>query len=218
MSTPLVQIAIDVTSVGAARPLIHSARAAGADWIELGKPLIEFEGLNGVRQLMPELVGTYVLLDVMIVAAPEKYIRAAKDMGASNITVTALAPEETVAEAIAAGKRFGIDVTVDLFNTTDTLRKAQHFASLGADYLMVHFGVDQKRSQPQGSPIQLLSDVVGSVDVPVSYATYDIAESIAAVKAGARVIVQGEPLLSAPDTEAVLAEFISQTQSASKGA
>lgn len=218
MSIPLIQVAIDTVSVGAARPLIQAAVSAGADWIELGKPLIEFEGLKGVRELMPALEGKYVLLDVMIMAAPEKYIRAAQEMGARNVTVTALAPDETVEEAIAVGKRLGIDITVDLFNVADVLGKARRYADLGADYLMVHFGVDQKRAQPEGSPIQVLREVVQSVEVPVSYATYDTAESRAAVLAGASVIVQGEPLLSAPNPRQALTEFVRQTQLSRSGA
>lgn len=218
MSNPLIQVAIDTTSIDAARPMIDAAISAGADWIELGKPLIEFEGLKGVRQLMPELEGKYVLLDVMIMAAPEKYVLAAQEMGARNVTVTALAPNETVEEAIAVGKRLGVDITVDLFNVTDVMGKARRYADLGADYLMVHFGVDQKRAQPEGSPILLLRDVVNAVEVPISYATYDLAESRAAVLAGASVIVQGEPLLSGPNPVEALTEFVRQTQLSRSGA
>lgn len=218
MSNPLIQVAIDTVSIAAAQPLIEAAIFAGADWIEFGKPLIEFEGLKGVRQLMPQLEGKYVLLDVMIIAAPEKYIRAAQEMGARNVTVTALAPDETIEEAIVVGKRLGIDITIDLFNATDVVAKARRYADLGADYLMVHFGVDQKRAQPDGSPILLLRDVVQAVEVPVSYATYDLAESHAAVLAGASVIVQGEPLLSSPNPREALTEFVRQTQLSRSGA
>lgn len=218
MSSPLVQVAIDTVSLATARSMARVAQEAGADWIEIGKPLIEFEGLNGIRDLVRELDGSYVLLDVMIMAAPEKYIRAARDLGAQNVTVTALAPDETVAEAIDVGRRLGVHVTVDLFNTTDTVAKARTYAQWGADYLMVHFGVDQKRNQPAGSPIELLRAVVDAVDVPVSYATYDLDESLAAVAAGAAVIVQGEPLVSLPDAGVVLRHFIEATTAARSGA
>lgn len=217
MSSPLVQVAIDTVSIDVATTAVSTALAAGADWIEIGKPLIEFEGLNGVRELVGSLSGHYVLLDTMIMAAPEKYIRAALEMGAQNVTVTALAPDATVAEAIQVGKKLGVHVTVDLFNTTDVVSQARKYAALDADYLMVHFGVDQKRSQPDGSPIQLLRDVVAAVNVPVSYATYDLAESLAAVDAGASVIVQGEPLVSQPDAAEALRHFIQETTSARSG-
>jgi len=213
MTTPLVQVAIDVTSVDRARPLIETAVASGADWIELGKPLIEFEGLRGLAALAPLLEGRYVLADVMIIAAPEKYILAARELGASNVTVTALAPEETVTEAIHAGKRLGVEITVDLFNVPDPVASARQYSRLGADYVMVHFGVDQKRKSPDGSPIETLARVVDAVNTPVSYATYDLDECRRAVAAGASVIVQGEPLLSAEDPAVALTDFITSTRS-----
>lgn len=213
MSLPLVQVAIDTTSVERAIPLIRAAIDGGADWIELGKPLVEFEGLNGLRRLQTLLEGHYVLVDVMIIAAPEKYIVAARELGARNVTVSALAPHDTVVAAIEAGKRHGIDVTVDLFNVADVVGTARTYSELDADYLMVHFGVDQKRNRPDGSPIETLRQVIEAVHVPVSYATYDLDESRRAVEAGASVIVQGEPLLSVEQPRAALAEFISSTRS-----
>lgn len=213
MVSPLVQIAVDTTSLVSARTLIHAARESGADWIELGKPLVEFVGLTGLAELAPDLVGAYVLVDLMIVAGAEKYVRAVAELGFQNVTVTALAPEGTVVEAIECGKKYGVAVTVDLFNTSDPLAQAIRYADLGADYVMVHFGVDQKRQSPTGSPIQLLAEVVDQVRIPVSYATYDLAESKRAVDAGASVIVQGEPLLSSPHPRQAFTEFIEQTRS-----
>ena len=208
MNSPIVQIAIDTISVECARPLIEAAIAADADWIELGKPLVEFEGLNGLRSLGDLLAGRYVLIDTMIIAAPDKYVSAARDLGARNVTVTALAPPETVQATIASGKRHGIDVTVDLFNVRNPVEAATSARQWGAEYVMVHFGVDQKKNNPQGSPIDVLHDVVTAVDIPVSYATYDLDECRMAVEAGASVIVQGEPLLSASDPRAALSAFI----------
>lgn len=218
MNAPLIQVAVDTVSIESAAAIIDDALAAGADWIELGKPLVEFEGLLGLRRLRPLLEGRYVVVDAMIMSAPEKYIVAAKECGASNVTVTALAPRETVLAALEAGKRLGVHVTVDLFNVSDVVATAREYARAGADYLMVHFGVDQKRAQPDGSPINTLAEVVRSVDVPVSYATYDTDESRRAVEAGASVIVQGEPLLSVGDRRDALRRFVESTHSFATGA
>lgn len=217
MRQPYIQVAVDVVSLDAAGALIEDAIAAGADWIELGKPLIEFVGLRGLLELRPLLSGRYVVADAMILSAPEKYIRAAQEAGASNVTVTALAPTRTVRDAIDAGKRLGVDVTVDLFNVTDVLGAAREYARHGADYLMVHFGVDQKRENPDGSPIETLRAVVESVDVPVSYATYDLDEARRALDAGASVIVQGEPLLSIDNRRDALTHFITHIHSHAQG-
>lgn len=213
MSEPQVQLALDVTDVESAIRLGHIGLNAGADWLEVGKPLIEFEGLNGVRRLVQEFHTTPIVLDLMVMAAPERYIRAAAEAGAFSVTVTALAPEITVLTAVDLGRKYGVDVTVDLFNVSDVLSAAARFAAHGAP-LMVHFGVDQKRASPDGSPIAVLAEVTAGTDVRVSYATYDLDESIAAVAAGADVIVQGEPLLSSPHFEQSFTDFVRHTRAA----
>ena len=47
-----------------------------------------------------------------------------------------------------------------------------------------------------------------AVKTPLSYAVYDVEEARQAVKNGAKVIVVGEPLLSAEDPEEAMREFI----------
>lgn len=208
MSTVTVQVALDVTTADAAIELGRTAQLAGADWIELGKPLIEFEGISGVAPVCAALSDSYLLMDLMIMAAPEKYVAAAAALGVSNVTVTALAPRETVAAAVESGRRHGVHITVDLFNVADPVAMAVMAQDLGADYVMVHFGVDQKKARPDGAPIEDLRAVVAAVSIPVTYATYDLAEALAARAAGAAVIVQGEPLTSREDAELALREFI----------
>ena len=212
VAQPRIQIAVDVDNIARARSVVQAALAAGADWIEIGKPLIEFEGIRAAAELCRSFPGAYVLMDLMIMAAPRKYIEAAAQAGVRNVTVTALAPWETVKAAIDVGHEAGVEVTVDMFNVADPVDCARRAEAAGADYVMVHFGVDQKRNDPSGSPIATLRRVAETVRTPVSYATYDIAESLAACAAGAAVIVQGEPLISAANVEAAVRAFIDETK------
>ncbi len=48
---PVVQVAIDVTSMEEAMSLAKSAIRAGADWLEAGTPFIQVEGMRGIREL-----------------------------------------------------------------------------------------------------------------------------------------------------------------------
>lgn len=217
MALPKIQIAVDTTTVEQARELIEIARDSGADWIEVGKPLVEFEGLRGLEALSSQLAEPYALFDLMVMSSPAKYIRAAHVLGANNVTVSAHAPRATIKEAIVSAHELGVHVTVDLFNVANPVERAREASDDGADYAMVHFGVDQKRHQPEGSPIETLREVVEAVDIPISYATYDLDEAKRAVEAGASIIVQGEPLLSADEPKKTLSDFVAKTKSFSKG-
>lgn len=217
MTPPKVQLALDVVDLDQALRLAEIGLEAGADWLEVGKPFVEFNGIRGCEQLVRAFPSAYWLMDLMVMAAPARYLDAAAALGVANVTVTGLAPMVTVAAAVEHGRKAGVAVTVDLFNVSDLRTRCLEFAALEPDYLMVHFGVDQKRAAPAGSPIDDLAAVVAAVDCPVSYATYDLDESRAAVAAGAAVIVQGEPITSRPDVATELRDFIEQTRAAATG-
>ena len=51
---PLVQISLDLTTIGEALEVARAAMRAGVDWLEAGTPLILAEGLHGVRALRAE--------------------------------------------------------------------------------------------------------------------------------------------------------------------
>lgn len=208
----IIQMAIDVTDNERAAFLAKCALNAGADWIEIGNPLNKFEGVHAIDYISSRFPETYILVDFMILAGAKRYVTAAKDRGARNVTVTALCPDITVRETIEEGKKQGIDVTVDLFNVADPVEAAKKYAAMGADYIMVHFGVDQKREHPDASPLETLRIINETVDTPLSFAVYDAEEAIAAVENGADVIVVGEPLLSAPDPEKAMKEFIDKVR------
>lgn len=204
----IVQIALDVTDNEKAAYLAKCAVDAGADWIEIGNPLNKFEGVHAIDYISSRFPDAYILVDFMILAGARRYVTAAKERGAKNVTVTALCPDITVRETIEEGKKQGIDVTVDLFNVTDIMESAKKYAAMGADYIMVHFGVDQKRENPDAAPLEMLRKVHEVIDTPLSFAVYDEKEAIEAVKNGASVIVAGEPLLSAEDPKAAMKKFI----------
>lgn len=211
---PIIQMAIDVTDNERAAFLAGCAVRAGADWIEVGNPLNKFEGVRAISYLHERFPEKYILVDFMILAGAKRYVTAAKQYGANNVTVTALCPDITVQETINEGKKQGIAVTVDLFNVADAVESAKKYEAMGADYIMVHFGVDQKRQNPNASPLDALKRVHETVKTPLSFAVYDAAEAIQAVKNGAEVIVVGEPLLSAEDPEAAMRAFIETVKEA----
>lgn len=211
---PIIQLAIDVTDNQRAVFLTECALRAGADWIEVGNPLNKFEGVHAISCLSQRFPDAYILVDFMILAGAKRYVTAAKERGARNVTVTALCPDITVRETIEEGKRQGIAVTVDLFNVADPVESAKKYEAMGADYIMVHFGVDQKRQNPNASPLEALKEVHESVKTPLSFAVYDASEAVQAVHNGAQIIVVGEPLLSAPDPEKAMKEFIDTVRKA----
>lgn len=214
MTPPLIQVALDVMTIEDALRVGAAALAAGADWLEIGKPLVEFAGIASLGRVREAFPSAYLLADLMIIAGSPRYVGAAAALGLDNVTVTALAPERTVRAAIDAGHEHGVAVTVDLFHVADVAGQAARYAQAGADYVMVHLGADERGPDAAQRAMADLRSVLRAVSVPVSFATYSAAEAAAAAQAGAAVLVQGEPLISAPDPRAALAGFITTIKTA----
>jgi len=211
---PIVQAAIDTTDIERALFLAECAVDAGVDWLEVGHPLVVHEGVKAIQAITRAFPETYVLVDFMIMAGGKTYFSIARDLGARNATILGLIPYYSIRESVQAARELGVDSTVDLFNSANLTRGALDAEAYGADYVMVHFGVDQHRYEPEKSPFDGLSEVVQAVKIRVSFATYNVQESVKAVKMGAKIIVIGEPLLSSTDPKSAFRAFVQETKAA----
>ena len=62
--TPIVQVSLDLKSTEEALARAATALEAGADWLEVGTPLILAEGLHAVRALRREFPNTPLIVDL----------------------------------------------------------------------------------------------------------------------------------------------------------
>ncbi len=93
---PSLQLALDLMQLGRAVAIAHEAVDGGADWIEVGTPLIKSEGAEAVRVLRKEFPGRKLIADTktMDVGAFEVEIMA--KAGADVVTVLGLADDSTI--------------------------------------------------------------------------------------------------------------------------
>jgi len=216
MKSPWVQIAIDALDIERARQLAQVAMQAGADWIEAGTPLITFESVRAIGVLAKLCKGIPVLADFKAQDGVAKYFKEAGRQGAQIATVLGVVANGSIKAAIKGGAEGGVKVCVDMYSVgrQNLARRAAELEALGVDYLMIHLGFDEARDEPEKHPLDGLDDVVRAVRIPVGVGTFGIEDAVEAVKRGASFIVQGEPLLSAPDAPARMAEFIAAVKAA----
>ena len=207
MKRPWVQIAIDAREVDLARELTKVAIDAGADWIEVGTPLIVYQGIQVIRSVVEVAGGKPVVVDFKAQDGVGKYFLEAKAQGAEIATVLATMPDGSIKAAIEAREESGIQVLVDCLGVQDLRQRAIEVERLGADFLLLHTGFDEMRDNSSKNLLEGLQDVVGAVSIPVGIGTFIAEEAVEAIQLGASFVVQGEPLLSDPDPSK-LSEFI----------
>jgi 3-hexulose-6-phosphate synthase len=215
-NAPWVQISIDVLDLEKGVRLAAMAEEAGADWVEAGTPLITYHGLKAIGAIVGACRKSPVLADLKAVDGVAKYFRESGKQGARIATVLGFVPDASVREAIRGGKEMGVEVMADLYALgLDRLaRRAAELQALGVNYLLLHAGGDETALNPGRDPLLGLPELLQAVSIPVGAVTFNAEQAVRAVRGGASFVVQGEPLVSAPDGPAQLSQFIQAVKSA----
>jgi len=216
MKRPWVQIAIDTLEIRKGKQLAKMALEAGADWIEAGTPLITFESVRAIGELVKVCGATPVIADFKAQDGVAKYFQEAGRQGAKAAVVLGVVADGSIKAAVRGAKEAGIHVIADMFSVKhgELAERAKHVERLGVDYIMLHLGFDEAQDEPHKHCLGGLEELLQAVSVPVGVGTFHQDEAVTAVKMGASFIIQGEPLLSADDAPLQLARFIEAVKQA----
>lgn len=213
---PIVQVAIDVLNIDDALRLGEAAVRAGVDWLEVGTPLVTFEGVRAIGALAREFPHVPVLADYKMMDGVRKYVVETAKQGGRIATICAVASDASLREAIRAGQEAGVVVLSDLYAAPDAAPRARQLADMGIDSVYVHWGADQRSADPAHDALTELSAVLEAVTIPVGVGTFSVADGVRAAGMGADILVIGVPLIQVPDVEGALREYIEQSKAAYK--
>lgn len=204
MSTTQLQVALDFLELDRAMRVATSAIAGGANYIEIGTPLIKSEGLDAVRAMRDAFPDMTIIADMKTMDAGKIEAEAAAKAGANVMTVLGVADDATIRECVEAGKHYGLAIAVDLLGLEDPVAFAKEAESLGVDWIDVHCAIDQ---QMKGAdPLALLRKVRKVTNLTLAVAGGIHAGTAAqAVAAGADVVIVGGAITKAEDVEAATA-------------
>ncbi|MGD9022298.1 MAG: orotidine 5'-phosphate decarboxylase [Deltaproteobacteria bacterium] len=197
---PVLQLALDFVDLKRAVKSAQAGIAGGADWLEVGTPLIKSEGLQAVRELRRLFPQATLVADMKIMDAGRIEVESAAKAGASIVDVLGAASDATIRECIQAGKNYGAKIVVDLIAVGDPVSRGKQLEEFGADFLTVHCSIDE---QMEGKdPFETLRKLAQVVSVPVGVAGGINSETAArALEAGASIVIVGGAITKAVDPE-----------------
>lgn len=200
-----LQVAMDVLTTEAALELAGKV-APHVEILELGTPLVKSEGLAAITAVKRAHPDKIVLADLKTMDAGELEADIAFTAGAGLVTVLGVAGDSTISGAVAAAKKHGKGVVVDLIGVADKARRAKEAVALGADFVEVHAGLDEQAEE--GFSFQTLLDAGREAGVPFSIAGGVRLDTIGQVQdAGARVAVVGGAIYGAEDPAQAAADL-----------
>jgi 3-hexulose-6-phosphate synthase/6-phospho-3-hexuloisomerase len=201
LDRPILQVALDFENLSRALQAAKEAVAGGADWIEAGTPLIKSEGLDAVRELKRTFPDHRIVADMKIMDTGAFEVEIAAKAGADLVTVLGTADDDTIADAVRGGEKYGAEVMVDLLNVADPIGRAKTSGRLGAAAVCWHVGIDM---QMQGrTPFEVLGELARQSPVPVAVAGGLNSETVANARtAGAQILIVGGAITKSPDITA----------------
>jgi len=198
MEKPVLQIALDLVELKRAVEIAGEALAGGADWIEIGTPLIKSEGMNAVREIKKRY-HCPVVADMKTVDVGGVEVEIAAKSGADIVVVLALSSDSTLSEALRAARKYGCKLMIDLINHPSPLQRAKEVEEF-ADYINVHVGIDQ---QMLGfDPVEMLKEIAKEVSVPVAVAGgLDAKKAAFCISKGASIVIVGSNVIKSRDVK-----------------
>jgi len=211
---PIVQVAIDVLNVERALRVAEAAVRAGADWLEVGTPLVTFAGVPAIGALVRAFPEHPVLADFKMMDGVRKYVLATAEQGGRIATICGVASDASIRTAVQAGRDCGVRIICDLYAAPDGPRRAREVEALGVDSAYIHYGADQRSEDPERDPLLFLDEVAGQMRVPVGVGTFSVENGVAGARRGADIFVIGVPFILEDDPTESLREYVLRVKEA----
>lgn len=201
---PKLQIALDVWTLEDAFRILDEV-VEYIDIIEAGTPLVSNSGIASLSAIKEKYPGKEFVIDAKI--TDEFYIaKKAFDTGADYTTVLGILSDESVSAVLDQGKQAGKGVMVDLMNVGDKLQRAQEVKALGANYVLVHCGLDEQSLGK--TPLSELKRIKENLDIKVAVAGGINLNTIDDyINAGADIIIVGNALVKDSDRRNIVKQM-----------
>ena len=197
-----MQVALDFMQLKRSTGICQEAVEGGADWIEVGTPLLKSEGTEAIRTFRKLYPGKKIIADTKTMDTGGFEVEIAAKSGADIITILGLADDSTISEAVMAARKYGAEVEIDMINVADKVKRSIEVEKLGVSYICLHMGIDQQMKGDE-PPIDTLKKVVESTNIPIAVAGGITAETAGEyVKAGASIVIVGGGITKATDIRA----------------
>jgi 3-keto-L-gulonate-6-phosphate decarboxylase len=214
ITPPIIQVAIDVLDIDRALRVGEAAVNAGVDWLEVGTPLVTFQGVKAIGALAKAFPEKPVLADFKMMDGVRKYVLATAEQGGRIATICAVSSDASIRTAVQAGKESGVRILCDLYATLDGPRRAREVEALGVDSAYIHYGADQRSEDPNRDPALFLDEIAGNLGVPLGVGTFSIEDGVDGARRGADIFVIGVPYILEDDPTASLREYVLRVKDA----
>jgi 3-keto-L-gulonate-6-phosphate decarboxylase len=137
-----LQVALDMHDLDEATTVAVAAAEAGADFLEVGDPLIKRVGLAAVEHLKRHVPKTPLVVEMMSADWGRDQVILAAQAGADIVLLIGPASTSSVAAAVEAGRRLGVPIMLDAGQHRVSRQWVRDMERAGIDGLTVTTNID----------------------------------------------------------------------------
>ena len=147
-SSPLLQVALDFTSIKKMKALVKKIYDLPIGVFEVGTPLIKAEGIRSISALR-KLIGKekLILADMKTADVGSLEVELAFRGGADAATVLASSNNEVIRSAIQQGEKLGVDIIVDTVGLINLQKRLEELSRIGVRAVNLHVGIDVQKAK-----------------------------------------------------------------------
>lgn len=194
----ILQVALDFVDLRRAIKIAEESVAGGADWLEVGTPLIKSEGIHVIKNF--KNFGKKIVADMKTMDVGDIEAEMASKAGADVICILGVASDETIREVVKSARKYGIEVMVDMIGVKNLAERVKQVEKISVDYICIHTSIDEQMAGK--NPFSQLEEVSKICNLPLAVAGGINAENAGiAVEKGASIVIVGGAIIKAEDAK-----------------
>jgi 3-hexulose-6-phosphate synthase/6-phospho-3-hexuloisomerase len=203
-----LQLALDLLELESALKIALEAKDY-VDILEAGTPLIKSVGTFSIKTLKKVFPDKIILADMKTLDVGYIEVSMAADAGADIVSISGLAPDDVVKEAVRGAREKGVLLMADLLGVKSQVERAIELKDIGVNMVCAHTAIDQERSgvsvKDKAEMVRNIAERTGLVVSAAGGITLETAGLM--IEAGAKIIVVGRAITASKDPKAAAAQF-----------
>ena len=210
---PYLQIAIDITNMGAIKRVIEQIPRNDTVILEAGTPFIKEWGVRGIKELRKLRPEVFIVADLKTLDVGRVEVDLAYNQGADAVVVSGLSTKETINNVVYEAHRMGIYAYIDMMNVADPKGVLKGLREQ-PDVVILHRNVDTgrgKENQAEDVRWKLIKEIKSEVSDKILFAVAGGINPKTAKQAlinGADILIVGRYITQSKDPERSARELL----------
>ena len=204
---PYLQIALDLVDKTELERILSKIPDSDKILLEAGTPLIKRFGVDIVKFIREFHTSSYIIADMKTLDVGWLEVQIAAEASANAVTISGLAPNETLVSSIEEAEKRSVDILLDCMNVVSPSTILENLTKK-PDIVLFHRGIDQEgKADHPWNKIKIIKEKFPECKIAVA-GGLNLETSARALNNRANIIIVGRAITQSDNIEAAINDFL----------